>query len=206
MPPDARAKWQAVAARVAEVAHGMGRPVLVGTRTVRSSEQIAALLASAGIAHVVLNAKQHSAEAEVIARVGQRGAVTVAANLAGRGTDIVLGDGVAALGGLHVILTEHHESARIDRQLFGRAARQGDLGSGEAIVALDGELFVVHAPQPARLLGRLLHGQALWPPSLHALLRRSAQWAAESRDRRLRGASVEHDRHLAAMLAFSGRG
>jgi preprotein translocase subunit SecA len=194
-------KWEAVVAAVQRHA-ATGRPVLVGTRTVRASEDLSACLGAAGIAHVVLNAKQDHAEAEVIALAGRRGSVTVATNMAGRGTDIALEEGVAELGGLHVILTEYHDSPRIDRQLFGRAARQGDPGSGETIVALDDELFVVHAPRLSAWAGDLALANRL----ALALLRRMAQAAAQSRGRTARMLSLKHDRHLAGVLAFSGRG
>jgi len=154
----------------------------------------------------VLNAKQDRDEAAVIAMAGRPGTVTVATNMAGRGTDIVLGDGVAAAGGLHVVLTEYHESPRIDRQLFGRAARQGDPGSGEAIVALDDELFAVHAPRLAAWAATLATPAQPLPAWLLALLRRAAQSAAEARSRTARMASLKHDRRLASVLAFSGRG
>ena len=132
-------------------------------------------------------------------------AITIATNMAGRGTDIELGTGVVACGGLQVLLTEFHESARVDRQLFGRAARQGDPGGGEAIVALDDELFLVHAPKLAAWVGKLWP-RAEMPPGALWLLRSAAQMVAEARHRRMRAASLEHDRRLAAMLAFSGRG
>jgi preprotein translocase subunit SecA len=194
-------KWEAVVAAVQRHS-AQGRPVLVGTRTVRASEELSACLTAAGIAHVVLNAKQDDTEAEVIALAGRRGSVTVATNMAGRGTDIALEDGVAELGGLHVVLTEYHDSPRIDRQLFGRAARQGDPGSGETIVALDDELFVVHAKRLSAWAGDL----ALANPLVLALLRRAAQAAAQSRGRTARMLSLRHDRYLAGVLAFSGRG
>ena len=104
-------------------------PVLVGTRSIEKSEKLSTLLTAAGIEHQVLNAKNHEIEAQIVAQAGQIGRVTVATNMAGRGTDIKLGEGVAELGGLHVIGTERHESRRIDRQLAGRCARQGDPGS-----------------------------------------------------------------------------
>jgi len=203
---DTQTKWTLVVERVRQLAVVEGRPVLVGTRTVWASEQLSARLSAAGIAHVVLNAKQDRAEAEIIERAGQAGVVTVATNMAGRGTDIMLGPGVAELGGLQVLLTEYHESARVDRQLFGRAARQGDPGGGEALVALDDELFIVHAAWLTRWLSRLTLGRQELPPWAHEGLRRLAQTAAESRNRRMRAASLEHDRRLAGMLAFSGRG
>lgn len=120
--PDADARWTAVFDSVRAQAAVNGRPVLVGTRTVPASEQLSARLTAAGIHHVVLNAESDREEADIIARAGPAGMVMVATNMAGRGTDIALGDGVAARGGMHVILSEHHESAHIDRQLFGRAA------------------------------------------------------------------------------------
>ena len=200
---DAPAKWQAVAETVARVALQQGRPVLIGTRTVKASEELAAVLAARGIAHVVLNARQDSSEAEIIARAGEAGRVTVATNMAGRGTDILLASGVAELGGLHVILTEFHESRRIDRQLFGRSARQGDRGSGAAIVALDDELFIAHAPSVAALLARF--AGAAGPMTL-GLLRRLVQWAAERHNRDVREGSLRQDRRYAELLAFSGRG
>jgi len=203
---DATSKWRAVVDAVERVAVRDGRPVLVGTRTVKASEDLSALLAASGIEHVVLNAKQDGEEAMIIARAGEAGQVTVATNMAGRGTDIVLGDGVAERGGLHVILTEYHESRRIDRQLFGRSARQGDPGSGEVIVAIDDELFVTHAPRLARWLARRsADGRPVGSLAL-ALLRRAAQAAAEARNRQARDANLKQDRRFAQMLAFAGRG
>jgi preprotein translocase subunit SecA len=117
--------------------HRAGRPVLVGTRSIDKSEQLATLLAAAGIPHQVLHAKHLTREAQRVAQAGQSGQITIATNLAGRGTDIVLGPGVADRGGLHVIGTELHESSRIDRQLFGRCARQGDPGTCRQFVSLD---------------------------------------------------------------------
>jgi len=203
--PDAAAKWQAVADRVAHVAQREGRPVLIGTRTVKASEEISAVLASRGIDHVVLNARQDQAEAEIVARAGRAGRITVATNMAGRGTDIVLGHAVGERGGLHVVLTEFHESRRIDRQLIGRSARQGDPGSAEALVAVDDELFVAQAPGLARWVARVgadgtLGRLGVW------LLRRVAQARAEQRNRSSREHSLEQDRRIARVLAFSGRG
>ena len=210
LPPrclaDAAAKWAAVVDRVRTLSQQQGRPVLVGTRTVWASEQLSECLNTAGIAHVVLNAKQDQGEAHIVARAGQSGSVTVATNMAGRGTDIELGAGVAARGGLQVILTEFHDSARVDRQLCGRAARQGDPGGAESLVALDDELFSLHAGWLVRLLKRLRTGHGELPRWALWWLRTTAQTTAESRNRRMRKASLEHDRRLAAMLAFSGRG
>lgn len=117
--------------------HVSGRPVLIGTSSVASSEYVGSLLVSAGLDHKLLNAKNDAEEAEIVAHAGKRGAITIATDMAGRGTDIKLDPDVVDLGGLHVILTELHEAARIDRQLAGRCARQGDPGSHEAIMSLD---------------------------------------------------------------------
>ena len=201
--PDAAAKWQAVADSVACEALEKGRPVLIGTRTVRASEELSAVLSARGITHVVLNARQDNAEADIIAGAGAAGRVTVATNMAGRGTDILLGPGVAQRGGLHVILTEFHESARIDRQLVGRSGRQGDPGSGQAIVALDDEIFDTHAPGLRAMMGRTDHNVG---PIKLALLRRMAQRSAERIHREARDGSLAQDRRFSQMLAFSGRG
>ena len=204
--PGAAAKWMAVVDSVRRRAVESGQPVLVVTRTVEASEVLSLELARAGIAHVVLNAKQDSDEASIVGRAGQMGAVTVATNMAGRGTDIALGEGVIERGGLHVILTEYHDSSRIDRQLFGRAARQGDPGSGEAIVALDDELFTVHAPRLTRWLSGIACGHGRSARLALALLRQVAQRGAEARSRAIRMGSLRQDRRLASLLAFSGRG
>jgi preprotein translocase subunit SecA len=118
-----------------------GRPVLIGTRTVDASKKLSTKLTLAGVPHKVLNAEQNEHEAEVVSLAGQPGAVTVATNMAGRGTDIKLGEGVAANGGLHVIGTERHEAERIDRQLIGRAGRQGDPGTAQFMVSLEDQLL-----------------------------------------------------------------
>ena len=207
---DQAAKWAAVVAAVERIADIERRPVLVGTRTVKASEELGALLAARGVAHTVLNAKQDRDEALIVARAGEPGRVTVATNMAGRGTDIVLSEGVAEQGGLHVILTEFHESRRIDRQLFGRSARQGDPGSAEAIVALDDDLFATQAPALARWLVRWLARPARAglpaPAPVVALLRRVAQAAAEGRNRDARTATLQQDRRFARVLGFAGRG
>ncbi len=134
------AKFKAVADEIQDVA-SKGRPVLVGTVSVEKSERLARLLEKRGVAHEVLNAKQHEREALIVANAGQPGAVTIATNMAGRGTDIVLGPGVADGGGLHIVGTERHESRRIDNQLRGRAGRQGDPGSSRFFLALDDDLM-----------------------------------------------------------------
>ena len=135
-----REKFNAVVEKIKE-AHAKGQPVLVGTASVESSETLARMLTRAKIPHSVLNAKFHAQEAEIISRAGQRGVVTVSTNMAGRGTDIKLGDGVANLGGLFVIGTERHESRRIDRQLRGRCARQGDPGRSQFFISFEDDLM-----------------------------------------------------------------
>ena len=127
--------------------HELGRPVLVGTVSIETSEQLSELLRRRGVKHEVLNAKQHAREAHIVERAGQEGAVTIATNMAGRGTDIKLGEGVAALGGLHVIGTERHEARRIDNQLRGRAGRQGDPGSSRFFVSFQDDIMRRFAPE-----------------------------------------------------------
>ena len=135
-----RAKYKAVVKEIVEL-HKTGRPVLVGTTSITQSEELSALLKKAGIPHNVLNAKYHEKEAAIVAQAGQMGQVTIATNMAGRGTDIVLGEGVPELGGLHIIGTERHESRRIDNQLRGRCARQGDPGSARFYLSLEDDLM-----------------------------------------------------------------
>ncbi len=137
-------KYRAVVEDVAE-AHENGQPVLVGTASVEVSEMLSGMFTKRGIKHAVLNAKQHEQEAEVIADAGQRGAVTIATNMAGRGVDIKLGEGVAELGGLYVIGTERHESRRIDNQLRGRSGRQGDPGHSRFYMSADDDLIRIFA-------------------------------------------------------------
>ena len=134
------AKYRAVVNEIIE-RHKKGQPVLVGTISIENSERLSKMLRQKGIPHNVLNAKHHAREAEIIARAGQLGAVTIATNMAGRGTDIQLGEGVAEVGGLHIIGTERHESRRIDNQLRGRAGRQGDPGSSQFFLSLQDELM-----------------------------------------------------------------
>ncbi|HUJ86766.1 MAG TPA: preprotein translocase subunit SecA [Burkholderiales bacterium] len=199
-------KWQAVADSVARHGGGAGRPVLIGTRSVKASEELSAVLARRGIEHALLNAKQDKAEAEVIALAGEAGRVTVATNMAGRGTDIRLGEGVAERGGLHVILTEYHDSRRVDRQLFGRCGRQGDPGSCEAIVSLEDEIFEVYAPAFTRRVRRLVAEGRNVPAAAYGALRALAQFAAERRGVRVRVQTLKLEQRLEQMLAFSGRG
>jgi preprotein translocase subunit SecA len=152
-------KWEAVVARVCEI-NETGAPVLVGTRSVLASEELSQRLAAAGKAHRVLNATQTAQEASIVSEAGQIGKITIATNMAGRGTDIKLSRGVAELGGLHVIATEPHGSGRVDRQLFGRAARQGDPGRAQMFASAQDDLFTRHVPR-LRLSWRAIGAERL---------------------------------------------
>jgi preprotein translocase subunit SecA len=198
-------KWNAVvdSANAATIEQ---RAVLIGTRSVDASEHVAELLRKAGLQAVVLNARQDRLEAEIVATAGQRGQVTVATNMAGRGTDIHLHPAVRDAGGLHVILTEYHESQRIDRQLFGRAGRQGDPGSFESIVALDDELFRRFAGRhvlPIVSKGTLQRRRL--PAPIGWALKRYGQWAAERLHARTRRMTLDEDHRFEKMLGFAGK-
>jgi preprotein translocase subunit SecA len=196
-------KWQAVADAL--LAHqAAGRPVLVGTRSVRASEALSECLIARRCVHRVLNARQDAHEAEVIAEAGQIGTITVATNMAGRGTDIHLGEGVPRLGGLVVVLTECHDSARIDRQLVGRGARQGDPGVSQAIVALDDEIFHAHAPWLQALLQSAYAGRSELPAFWLRLLQRRAQRHAGRLHASMRRRTLRADRQLDNLLGFAG--
>ncbi len=148
-------KYKAIAQEISDL-HHKGQPVLVGTVSIEKSEIVAKLLKRHGVPHSVLNAKNHEKEAEIVALAGHSGQVTIATNMAGRGTDIVLGEGVVDLGGLHIIGTERHESRRIDNQLRGRSGRQGDPGSSRFYLALDDDLLrLFGSDKIAGLMGRL---------------------------------------------------
>ncbi len=137
-----REKFKSAAKEIKEL-HKKGQPALVGTISIEKSEMLSKMLIKEGIKHQVLNAKNHEREAEIVAQAGQNGTVTISTNMAGRGTDIVLGDGVAELGGLHILGTERHESRRIDNQLRGRSGRQGDQGSSRFYLSLEDDLMRV---------------------------------------------------------------
>jgi preprotein translocase subunit SecA len=204
--PDAARKWRAVVKSVAEV-HGRGRPVLVGTRSVEASEQLSAMLQEEDLPHRVLNARQDEEEAEIIAEAGQGGHITVATNMAGRGTDIKLGEGVAEKGGLCVIATERHESRRIDRQLFGRCGRQGDPGTGEAFVSLEDDLVKAYGGALLSRLASVLVGRragrfARW---MGKYLFWKCQKSAERLHARMRRDLLRMDEQLSESLAFTGR-
>src|SRR6266536_1638742 len=189
-----REKFSAVLKEIQDV-HAHGRPILVGTISVEVSEHLSRLLKKAGIIHSVLNAKYHQQEAEIVARAGQRSAVTIATNMAGRGTDIKLGAGVAELGGLHVIGTERHEARRIDRQLRGRCARQGDPGSSHFFISLEDDLMrLFGSDRIVKVMEKvgLEEGQEL----THPLLNRSIQQAqkrVEQHNFQIRKRTLEYD-------------
>ena len=202
---DRAEKWREVADAVARLSVEQQRPVLIGTRSVQSSEELSAVLNERGIEHTLLNAKQDAMEASIVALAGQPARITVATNMAGRGTDIRLGEGVAERGGLHVILTEYHDSPRVDRQLFGRCARQGDPGSCQAIVSFEDELFVTHTPTAAAIARRLAKGRSRIHEAMFARLKDFAQYCAERRNASVRVQNVDLDRRLDRVLAFSGK-
>ncbi len=194
-------RWNAVASVVARLQQ-KGVPVLVGTRSVRASEEASRVLTAHGIAHDVLNAKRVEAEAEIIAEAGQAGRVTVVTNMAGRGTDIELGEGVAERGGLHVVMCERSDAGRIDRQLAGRAARQGQPGVFFSLLSLDDQLMQ-ECPIPllreaAALSVRFRLNR------ISALCCRAAQWSAELRHARTRRGLLESEQGLDDALAFAG--
>ncbi|UCD51091.1 MAG: preprotein translocase subunit SecA [Phycisphaerales bacterium] len=199
------AKWQRLIEEIQQV-HTAGRPVLVGTRSVRDSEYLSGLLREQHLDHQVLNAVRHREEAQIVAAAGQPGRITVATNMAGRGTDIKLGRGVAEKGGLHVIAAEHNESGRIDRQLFGRCARQGDPGSAQAIVSPEDEFVSRYAP---RLTAYLRKRRANASGDISSPLTRAAFLLAQLRAERLalqqRKSVMSADHWLEENLGFAGR-
>lgn len=198
-------KWNAVVERIARF-YASGRPVLVGTKSVSASEHLSEKLTTAGIPHVILNARQDKEEADIVSKAGQPGRVTVATNMAGRGTDIKLLPAVAKAGGLHVLATERHEAGRIDRQLYGRSGRQGDPGSFETLVSLEDDLMVTSRRLLWRWMadacvrrGKPLHGK------FAGFLVRQAQLSAEAMHVRIRKDLLQHEDQLETSLAFSGR-
>lgn len=187
-------KFKAVVEEIIQC-HSKGQPVLVGTVSIEKSELLSEMLRKRGIPHQVLNAKHHEKEAEIIAKAGQRGMVTIATNMAGRGTDIVLGDGVAELGGLHIIGTERHESRRIDNQLRGRAGRQGDPGSSRFYVSLEDDLMRLFGGDNIKNIMERL-GMDDDQPIEHPLITRSienAQKRVEARNFDIRKHVLEYD-------------
>ncbi|MEH6628456.1 MAG: preprotein translocase subunit SecA [Motiliproteus sp.] len=200
--PTAETKWKLILSRIQQI-RTLGRPVLVGTRSVGASEHLSAMLSEVDIPHEVLNARQDRNEAEIIAKAGEAGHVTVATNMAGRGTDIHLAPGVSEIGGLHVIATERHEARRIDRQLFGRSGRQGDRGSFEYILSLDDEIVTNYSPH--WLLGCVESNNDL-PVNLAGRMTVSlAQWLAERKHSQIRRDLLKMDEYLSSMLSYSGQ-
>ncbi len=189
-----REKFDAVIREIREL-NTQGRPILVGTISVETSEMLARLLKQAGIIHSVLNAKYHEQEAEIVTRAGQKGAVTIATNMAGRGTDIKLGPGVTELGGLHVLCTERHESRRIDRQLRGRCSRQGDPGSSHFFISLEDDLMRLFGSERiTKVMERmgLEEGQELEHPLLNRSIE-TAQKRVEGHHFQQRKRTLEYD-------------
>ena len=180
--------------------------MLIGTHSVDMSERLGTRLTQLGIPAQVLNARQDEQEAEIVARAGEAGAVTVATNMAGRGTDIKLSDEAKANGGLHVIITERNDAARIDRQLIGRSSRQGDPGSFQFMTSMEDEIPAHHFSRLSRALLRLL---CLWrgelPSPLGHRLMNDAQLVLELRHQKARRALEKQDERLGDMLAFSGK-
>jgi preprotein translocase subunit SecA len=199
-------KWQAVIERV-QALRSEGRPVLIGTDSVTDTDHLSYRLTAHGFQHVVLNARDDREEAEIVARAGQMDRITVTTNMAGRGTDIQLAPGVAERGGLHVICCQHNASARIDRQLQGRCARQGDPGSVETILSLEDPLIVQFWP---RWLRKVLGARASGGTGLPGWAARLVAWAPQIREERRQRAErrllLHQDRHLERRLSFAGRG
>ncbi len=198
-------KWLAIVKRIAQLRED-NRPVLVGIRTVEASEHLSHMLREHGLEHDVLNAHQDKEEALIIAEAGKQGKITVATNMAGRGTDIKLADGVAEQGGLHVILTELHESKRIDRQLIGRCARQGDLGSNEAILSLEDEMAGIFANKLIyNIANQALQFNVKKAQLLAKICMRAGQISAERKHSQIRRELMRADEKKELALAFSGR-
>jgi len=195
-------KWSAIVERIAKI-HQLGRPVLVGSRSVEASELLGQLLSKKGLPHRILNARQDADEAEIISVAGTRGCITVATNMAGRGTDIILASGVNEIGGLHVIASECHESRRIDRQLFGRCGRQGNQGSYEMFLSFDDEIVIKYAPSVLSSFARNMC--ATGDQRIASLVFYLAQTRAEKHHAAIRRSLLKMDENLQNLLAFSGK-
>jgi preprotein translocase subunit SecA len=185
----ADAKWVAVVEEIRQI-HALGRPILIGTRSIDKSEIISKMLEGLGIEHQVLNANFVAEEADIVARAGLPGKVTVSTNMAGRGTDIKLGEGMAELGGLHVICTEMHDSSRIDRQLIGRCGRQGDPGTFRQYLALDDDLVLAGLGPDKSIKYKELGEKSSGPFDHLSRLFRKAQRKVERRHFRQRKAMM----------------
>jgi preprotein translocase subunit SecA len=197
-------KWRAIADDICRL-HATGRPILAGTRSIRASERLADLLSERGLQFQLLNALRHLEEARIVAEAGHRGRITIATNMAGRGTDIRLGQGVAEMGGLHVVATERHDARRIDRQLFGRSARQGDAGSAQAYVSLEDELLHRYCPAMARRsVQAMLASKRPGGRRLAVALISLAQKRAERHAYRQRKSLLRTDAWLEDALSFAG--
>jgi preprotein translocase subunit SecA len=204
--PDSAQRWCTVLDEIRRC-RAQGQPVLVGTRSILASEALSGLLDAAGIEHQMLNAKQDGEEAEIVARAGTPGRVTIATNMAGRGTDIKLSPEAEQAGGLHVILTEGHDNARVDRQLMGRCARQGDPGSWQAIVSLEDELLRGFVPSLIGTLRKMLLQQPesrLWQAAACHIYR-LAQSRVEAQHRKVRRDLLKSEFRTRQNLSFSGQ-
>lgn len=202
---DKKSKWRRVVNRIRTI-QNEGRPILVGTRSVEDSELVSSLLAEAGMVHQVLNARQDAEEAAIVARAGTGRQITVATNMAGRGTDIPLGNGIAEHGGLHIITTERNQERRIDRQLFGRCGRQGDPGQYESILSLEDELFSNHCPRLLQMILLRGHRRDRLPNQrLAFVILHFIQLGIEQQHLRMRRDLLQIDEQLGKTLAFSGR-
>lgn len=192
-------KWHVMMEEIKAV-HRQGRPILIGTRNVHVSEKIGKMLDESGMNYQILNATRLSEEAMIVARAGERGRITVATNMAGRGTDIKLDSEVSALGGLHVIATEPHETGRVDRQLFGRCGRQGDPGTARLFASLEDEIIARNLKGsetnfPIMVVSRVIP---------RSWMVHFAQWISERRAYKQRLAVLRADRWLEESLSFSG--
>lgn len=197
-------KWETIVNKIIEL-NKQGCPILVGTRTVEASEYISNLLTQNNLSHKILNARQDKEEAEIILEAGQPGQITVATNMAGRGTDIEINKEVLIKGGLHVIATERNESARIDRQLYGRCGRQGDPGSCIDIISIEDEILKPHIPvMLIEYTTRLINENNKYGLILANLLFKFAQKRAEWIYYRLRMDLLKRDQKLSDFLSFAG--
>lgn len=200
----AKAKWHVCVKRIEKI-HKKGRPILVGTRTLKDSENLSLLLKQAGLPHQLLNARQDENEAHIIAQAGKKGQITIATNMAGRGTDIKLMKEIKKIGGLHVISMELNDAQRIDRQLYGRCARQGNRGSCEAIVSLDDTIFERWPATIRQNLVQRFKTKRCLPLWLGRRLIFWAQWSQQREHTKLRRMMLKWDRQQEQTLAFSGR-